>query len=374
MRARAAARLADLRSALDSPQMPSLVSRRHARFVNKNDSVVVEDLGAKNGVLVNGRRVASAALHHGDVVTLGGMRTRSLGAHWKSGAGKAPVGAQVSSATSDLNFELVLPSARLKRKRGVHADNDVPVAKKFKKSYKQGDGKKNSVRRGIPKKVDSEEGNAPRRRGRPPKQTSQKKEDGQHSLIPDSDEGEVQQLLSNSVDLVKYSRRREQRGGSDDDSEASISGRSSSGEASEEPLYSDELDGLLDDAQAGTVDPDAPPPRRLRPRSKSGGKQQATPDGRFESAQADGPQRSELEGVRVRPYVCGPRVPGTLSVGMKHLHYINHVGELDLKYSAIEHVVFQPSRGGIRAIIQVFLRKPRRLQKDRKKVEPIMYT
>jgi len=57
---------ADVR--IDDPRL----SRNHARFVLKDHHLVVEDLGSRNGVLVDGVRIiGSALLHHGQVVTCG---------------------------------------------------------------------------------------------------------------------------------------------------------------------------------------------------------------------------------------------------------------------------------------------------------------
>jgi len=49
-----------------------LVSRRHARFSQRDDRLVVEDLESRNGVYVNQRRIRGPTLLvHGDVVALG---------------------------------------------------------------------------------------------------------------------------------------------------------------------------------------------------------------------------------------------------------------------------------------------------------------
>ena len=49
-----------------------LVSRRHARFAVLDADLVVEDLGSRNGVLVNERKISAATvLGHGDVVGVG---------------------------------------------------------------------------------------------------------------------------------------------------------------------------------------------------------------------------------------------------------------------------------------------------------------
>eukprot|EP00927_Polykrikos_kofoidii_P014042 TRINITY_DN1611_c0_g3_i1.p1 TRINITY_DN1611_c0_g3~~TRINITY_DN1611_c0_g3_i1.p1 ORF type:complete len:640 (+),score=100.88 TRINITY_DN1611_c0_g3_i1:85-2004(+) len=56
---------------LDSPLVPNMVSRRHARIVAENDAVVVVDNGSLNGTFVNGCRVARETLQQGDVVVIG---------------------------------------------------------------------------------------------------------------------------------------------------------------------------------------------------------------------------------------------------------------------------------------------------------------
>jgi hypothetical protein len=54
--------------ALDDP----MVSRAHARLTIKGDDVVLEDLGSRNGVKVNGARVqGSRVLAHGDQILIG---------------------------------------------------------------------------------------------------------------------------------------------------------------------------------------------------------------------------------------------------------------------------------------------------------------
>jgi DNA-binding winged helix-turn-helix (wHTH) protein len=48
------------------------ISRRHARVLVQGDNAVVEDLGSKNGTLVNGRTAEGGVdLHEGDEVSLG---------------------------------------------------------------------------------------------------------------------------------------------------------------------------------------------------------------------------------------------------------------------------------------------------------------
>ena len=47
------------------------ISRRHARLLVTDTEVCVFDLGSANGTLVNGRRVTSRRLRHGDLLQLG---------------------------------------------------------------------------------------------------------------------------------------------------------------------------------------------------------------------------------------------------------------------------------------------------------------
>ena len=47
------------------------VSRYHATFEGKGQRLLVLDTGSKNGTVVNGRKIESAELHHGDIVRIG---------------------------------------------------------------------------------------------------------------------------------------------------------------------------------------------------------------------------------------------------------------------------------------------------------------
>lgn len=48
------------------------VSRRHARFMKKEENFLVEDLGSTNGTFLNGERISSPQeVQEGDVITLG---------------------------------------------------------------------------------------------------------------------------------------------------------------------------------------------------------------------------------------------------------------------------------------------------------------
>jgi pSer/pThr/pTyr-binding forkhead associated (FHA) protein len=52
----------------------SLVSRRHARIVVLDGHVTIEDLGSRNGTLLNGDRLtAASSLNDGDEIELGSV-------------------------------------------------------------------------------------------------------------------------------------------------------------------------------------------------------------------------------------------------------------------------------------------------------------
>ncbi|MEZ6187905.1 MAG: FHA domain-containing protein [Planctomycetota bacterium] len=55
------------------------VSKRHARFVRQDDQVVIEDLGSRNGIRVNGVQVESAYLEPGDLIQVGRATLRLKG-------------------------------------------------------------------------------------------------------------------------------------------------------------------------------------------------------------------------------------------------------------------------------------------------------
>src|SRR4029079_9124454 len=48
-----------------------LLSRRHAEFGISGDDIVVRDLGSRNGIYINGARIAEGTLQSGDIVRVG---------------------------------------------------------------------------------------------------------------------------------------------------------------------------------------------------------------------------------------------------------------------------------------------------------------
>lgn len=88
-------RSSDCQLSLDDP----LVSRRHAVLVVRADTVEVEDLGSRNGVLVNGVRVEKPTrLVDGDVLTVGQQQLTIAGAK----AGPAPPSSRRSAPSQGM--------------------------------------------------------------------------------------------------------------------------------------------------------------------------------------------------------------------------------------------------------------------------------
>jgi len=56
---------------LDSPEVPNMVSRRHAVIISAEDAVMIMDCESVNGTFVNGRRVGRETLRQGDEVIIG---------------------------------------------------------------------------------------------------------------------------------------------------------------------------------------------------------------------------------------------------------------------------------------------------------------
>lgn len=73
------------------------LSRRHARLVPEPGAWVVEDLGSTNGVYVNGQRVRSAKLEHGDELRLGTVSFTFTLVAPENGEGTGGAGAGSSS-------------------------------------------------------------------------------------------------------------------------------------------------------------------------------------------------------------------------------------------------------------------------------------
>ncbi|MFO0587726.1 MAG: FHA domain-containing protein [Polyangiaceae bacterium] len=100
----------------------ALVSRRHAILVVHPDAVFIEDLGSRNGVLVNGKRIhGPARLTDGDSITVGSQVMTLIGVPGEPPPSKAPTsvprerksvhGADVITLTGAENEELVAATA-----------------------------------------------------------------------------------------------------------------------------------------------------------------------------------------------------------------------------------------------------------------------
>ena len=57
------------------------VSRKHCRFIRKDDQTVVQDLGSANGTFLNSERIMEAEVSAGDKVGVGIRRIRQCGFH-----------------------------------------------------------------------------------------------------------------------------------------------------------------------------------------------------------------------------------------------------------------------------------------------------
>jgi hypothetical protein len=62
----------------DLSEADPLLSRRHAEFTVSGDDIVVRDLGSRNGIYLNGARVAESTLQSGDIIRIGHLQMRYL--------------------------------------------------------------------------------------------------------------------------------------------------------------------------------------------------------------------------------------------------------------------------------------------------------
>ena len=82
----------------------TLLSRRHAEFVVSDSTVTVRDLGSRNGVFVNGMKVAEDVLHTGNLVRIGHLRLTYA-------EDSAPLASALQAAASDTTALVPAPSA-----------------------------------------------------------------------------------------------------------------------------------------------------------------------------------------------------------------------------------------------------------------------
>jgi hypothetical protein len=106
-----------------------LLSRRHAEFVCRPDSLVVRDLSSRNGVSVNGVKVQEAVLRPGDVVKIARLVLTYLGD--LDAARSAPLrpAADAGMARPGHHAEARLDAARTEKiEPPVGAGRDAPVS------------------------------------------------------------------------------------------------------------------------------------------------------------------------------------------------------------------------------------------------------
>ena len=80
----------------------ALLSRKHAEFVASGDEVIVRDLGSRNGVFVNGAKIAERTLRSGDIVQVGPVRARYV-------ADAVPVGIAPEQVDADYTAVIAAP-------------------------------------------------------------------------------------------------------------------------------------------------------------------------------------------------------------------------------------------------------------------------
>ncbi|MEM7051850.1 MAG: SpoIIE family protein phosphatase [Acidobacteriota bacterium] len=109
------------------------LSRRHTRMVQSDGRVMVEDLGSRNGTLVNGRAIAEPTpVGIGDVIQLGGCRIHLDDATTTSGTGTLPTGVKTifrkaAELIEDQPGDPELYSHRLKLLNQLHVDLARPM-------------------------------------------------------------------------------------------------------------------------------------------------------------------------------------------------------------------------------------------------------
>jgi predicted component of type VI protein secretion system len=113
-----------------------LLSRRHAEFVCRPDSLVVRDLNSRNGVSVNGVKVQEAVLRPGDVVKVARLVMTYLGdldsvrsAPSRTAAGEGRAGTREAAAAPPAQAplaptRLAAPSSELAPPEPPEADSD----------------------------------------------------------------------------------------------------------------------------------------------------------------------------------------------------------------------------------------------------------
>jgi predicted component of type VI protein secretion system len=86
----------------DVSEADSLLSRRHAEFSIENNTIVVRDLGSRNGIYVNGARTAEGRLRSGDRIRIGNLELKYV-------EDAAPI--VVAPELADVDATAVIPPA-----------------------------------------------------------------------------------------------------------------------------------------------------------------------------------------------------------------------------------------------------------------------
>jgi len=103
--------------ACDVTDADTLLSRRHAEFALDGTRVAVRDLGSRNGVFLNGRKVAEGPLRPGDLVQIGNLRVHYV-------EDDAPLSTEVA-ATETISPDLWQQSAPAPAAASANARDDI---------------------------------------------------------------------------------------------------------------------------------------------------------------------------------------------------------------------------------------------------------
>lgn len=123
--------------------MSDRVSRRHARFNNLSAACRIEDLNTTNGTFVNGRKISSYDLKHGDQITIGDMVLRFEES--SGGDGDGQTGAAHREYSERTHRDTVMVERRSEGLETLLKQKDNITPFRLKPSIAASDVKKNAL-------------------------------------------------------------------------------------------------------------------------------------------------------------------------------------------------------------------------------------